>query len=51
MNYIKYFIGIRTDNLLHTTPTLFHLSFFGRYEIPLNIIDEQVNVYSAGTYF
>ena len=25
---------IRIGNLLHTTPTLYHLSYFGSYEIP-----------------
>ena len=25
---------IRTSNLLHSTQTLYHLSYFGRYELP-----------------
>ena len=31
---------------------LYHLSYLGSYELPfLNVLDEQVNMYSAGTIF
>ena len=30
----KRFDWIRTSNLLHSTPMLYHLSYFGSYELP-----------------
>ena len=30
----KWFVWIRTGNLLHSMPTLYHLSYFRSYELP-----------------
>ena len=41
----------RTRNLLHSTHTLYHLTISDVTIYHLNVIDEQVNVYSSGTNF